>query len=67
MERREVLQIKPTNQSDGVYSFNNGAPQIEFDIPRVPKFLLGKTLRIRCGLMGVLVFSRVLISVVLLT
>tara|TARA_R110000824_G_scaffold116072_2_gene267387 strand:+ start:3646 stop:5109 length:1464 start_codon:yes stop_codon:yes gene_type:complete len=46
MERREVLQIKPTNQSDGVYSFNNGAPQIEFDIPRVPKFLLGKTLRI---------------------
>ena len=37
MERREVLQIKPTNQSDGVYSFNNGAPQIEFDIPRVPK------------------------------
>ena len=46
MERREVLQIKPTNQSDGIYSFNNGSPQIEFDIPRVPKFLLGKTLRI---------------------
>ena len=46
MERREVLQIRPTNQSDGIYSFNGGAPQIEFDIPRVPKYLLGKTLRI---------------------
>ena len=46
MERREILQIRPTNQSDGIYSFNGGAPQLEFDIPRVPKYLLGKTLRI---------------------
>ena len=44
---KEVIEINPTNLGDGTFSFRNGTPQIEFDIPRMPKYLLGKSLRIQ--------------------
>lgn len=44
--RREVLQIQPTNLGSGVFGARNGLPQIIFEIPRVPKIMDGKSLRI---------------------
>ena len=44
--RREVLQIQPTNLGSGVFGSRNGLPQIIFEIPRVPKIMDGKSLRI---------------------
>ena len=44
--RKEVVEIKPTNAGNGTFSFSNGSPLIEFQIPQQPRFLLGKTLRI---------------------
>jgi hypothetical protein len=46
MNKRECVILKPTNAGDGKFSFHNGSPQIEFDIPVMPKFLMGKSLRI---------------------
>ena len=43
---RECVILKPTNSGNGVFSFHKGSPQIEWDIPVMPKFLDGKTLRI---------------------
>ena len=43
---RECVILKPTNAGNGVFSFHNGSPQIEWDIPVMPKFLDGKSLRI---------------------
>lgn len=44
--RREVLQILPTNLGSGVFGARNGLPQIIFEIPRFPKVMNGKSLRI---------------------
>lgn len=44
--RREVLQIQPTNLGSGVFGARSGLPQIIFEIPRVPKIMDGKSLRI---------------------
>jgi|TARA_R110002012_G_scaffold18703_2_gene68369 hypothetical protein len=44
--RREVLQIQPTNLGSGVFGARNGLPQVIFEIPRVPKIMDGKSLRI---------------------
>ena len=46
MNKRECVILKPTNAGDGKFSFHNGSPQIEFDIPVMPKFLMGKSLRV---------------------
>lgn len=43
---KEVIQIKPTNLGNGKFSFLNGTPQIEFDIPMMPKYMDGTSLRI---------------------
>lgn len=44
--KREVLQIQPTNLGSGVFGARNGLPQIILEIPRVPKIMDGKSLRI---------------------
>tara|TARA_R110000824_G_scaffold90448_4_gene220888 strand:- start:722 stop:2128 length:1407 start_codon:yes stop_codon:yes gene_type:complete len=44
--RREVLQILPTNVGSGIFSPRAGLPQIIFEIPRFPKIMNGKSLRI---------------------
>lgn len=44
--RREVLQILPTNLGSGVFSPRAGLPQVIFEIPRFPKIMNGKSLRI---------------------
>jgi len=43
---RELVQIQPTNLGTGVFSFKEGVPQIQFDIPMMPKIMNGKSLRI---------------------
>ena len=43
---KEVIQINPTNLGSGKFSFKNGTPQIEFDIPMMPKYMDGSSLRI---------------------
>ena len=43
---KEVIQINPTNLGNGKFSFKNGTPQIEFDIPMMPKYMDGNSLRI---------------------
>lgn len=43
---REFIQVNPTNLGDGVFSDRNGLNQLIFDIPRVPKIMNGKSLRI---------------------
>ena len=43
---KQVIQIKPTNLGNGKFSFKNGTPQIEFDIPMMPKYMDGTSLRI---------------------
>jgi len=43
---KQVIQIKPTNLGNGKFSFQNGTPQIEFDIPMMPKYMDGTSLRI---------------------
>lgn len=46
--RRELLQIQPTNLgASGIFSpSRNGLQQITFQIPRLPRVMMGKTLRI---------------------
>jgi hypothetical protein len=46
MTTREFIQVNPTNLGDGVFSDRNGLNQLIFDIPRVPKIMNGKSLRI---------------------
>jgi hypothetical protein len=46
MTTREFIQVNPTNLGDGVFSDRNGLNQIIFQIPKVPKILNGKSLRI---------------------
>ena len=43
---REFIQINPTNLGDGKFSDRSGLNQLIFDIPRVPKIMNGKSLRI---------------------
>ena len=43
---RELVQIQPTNLGTGVFSFKEGVPQIQFDIPMMPKIMNGKSLRV---------------------
>jgi len=43
---KEVIQITPTNLGNGVFSFANGTPQIEFDVPMMPKYMDGGSVRI---------------------
>jgi len=43
---KELIQIKPTNNGTGKYSFSGGSPQIEFNISKMPKYLVGSSLRI---------------------
>ena len=44
--KREFIQVNPTNLGDGVFSDRNGLNQIIFEIPRVPKIMNGKSLRV---------------------
>ena len=44
---RELVQIQPTNLGTGVFSFKGGVPQIQFQIPQMPKIMNGKSLRIQ--------------------
>ena len=53
MTTREFIQVNPTNLGDGVFSDSNGLNQIIFQIPKVPKILNGKSLRVS-GTMKVL-------------
>ena len=39
--QRKLVQIKPTNNSNGVFGYNNGHPLVSFDIPAVPHILRG--------------------------
>lgn len=43
---REFIQVNPTNLGDGKFSDRSGLNQLIFDIPRVPKIMNGKSLRI---------------------
>ncbi len=43
---KELIQIKPTNNGTGSYSFSGGSPQIEFNISKMPKYCVGSSLRI---------------------
>ena len=43
---KEVIQITPTNLGNGIFSFANGTPQIEFDVPMMPKYMDGGSVRI---------------------
>tara|TARA_R110002012_G_scaffold316436_1_gene531386 strand:- start:8681 stop:10057 length:1377 start_codon:yes stop_codon:yes gene_type:complete len=46
MTTREFIQVNPTNLGDGKFSDRSGLNQIIFDIPRVPKIMNGKSLRV---------------------
>ena len=39
--RRRLVQINPTNQGNGVFSFRGGVNQLVFDIPMTPAILNG--------------------------
>ena len=43
---KELIQIKPTNNGTGSYSFSGGSPQVEFNISKMPKYCVGSSLRI---------------------
>ncbi len=43
---REFIQLNATNLGDGTFSDRSGLNQIIFDIPRMPKIMNGKSLRI---------------------
>tara|TARA_R110002096_G_scaffold13043_4_gene46588 strand:- start:381 stop:1712 length:1332 start_codon:yes stop_codon:yes gene_type:complete len=44
---KEVIQIKPTNAgNNNSYSFSGGSPQIEFSVAKMPKYMVGSSLRI---------------------
>jgi hypothetical protein len=43
---KQVIQIKPTNLGNGKFSFSGGQPQLEFDIPQIPLYCDGSSLRI---------------------
>ena len=43
---KELIQVKPTNNGTGKYSFSGGSPQIEFNISKMPKYCVGSSLRI---------------------
>lgn len=44
--RRRLVQINPTNQGNGVFSFRGGVNQLVFDIPMTPAILNGKSVRV---------------------
>tara|TARA_R110000803_G_scaffold50583_1_gene104830 strand:+ start:11500 stop:12876 length:1377 start_codon:yes stop_codon:yes gene_type:complete len=44
--RRRLVQINPSNQGNGVFSFRGGVNQLVFDIPMTPAILNGKSVRI---------------------
>ena len=46
MMRRELIQVQPTNLGAGVFGARSGLPQIIFEIPKVPKIMNGKSMRI---------------------
>jgi len=44
--KKQTVQIRPTNIGDGVFSFTSGTPQLEFDIPSIPAYVVGNSVRI---------------------
>lgn len=46
MTTREFIQLNPTNLGDGKFSDRSGLNQIIIDVPRMPKIMNGKSLRI---------------------
>jgi len=44
--RRSLVQINPTNQGAGIYSFRGGVNTLIFDIPMTPAILNGKSVSI---------------------
>lgn len=44
--RRRLVQISPSNQGSGIFSFRGGVNQLVFDIPMTPAILNGKSVRI---------------------